>query len=193
MTKLFKKGILLILLLSLTSIGNAQKIYSFGKEFSGYSGYLPDSLYNDLRRFLGQTSKRSLKDSLFIKYYFNNDTGCENSNKFNEKFIISYIKHRQSAYKREESARPNITILNYREPGEKVDKEIIMDQSINIDSSNYLKNLFLKSIKTCGSSIIVMPDNRFVVFQYDPLLRARFFSPPIFEIAIEISSKGTDK
>ena len=63
--------------------------------------------------------------------------------------------------------RPNVSVFDFRESGNNINKIKKWDSSIIIDSASQLMNILFKERSTCGNSIIVLPDKRFVFLRSD--------------------------
>ena len=58
-------------------------------------------------------------------------------------------------------------MYSFRESGNKVNKIISYNESIKIDDSNMLLELFFERRFECGSTLTIMPDKRFVMVYND--------------------------
>lgn len=63
--------------------------------------------------------------------------------------------------------RQYVSLFDFHEPGNNLNKIVKWDKSIIIDSSKLLFDLLFKDRCSCGSSILVMPDKRFAFLRSD--------------------------
>lgn len=75
---------------------------------------------------------------------------------------MAFVTTHQEKVQKTLSTRQNVSVFDFREPGNNLNKIKKWDKSIIIDSSRQLFNLIFKERCACGSSIIVLPDKRFV-------------------------------
>jgi len=102
--------------------------------------------------------------------HYNNDTCWNILDKKSAKHIKDFVRRRKERVQQVLATRHNVSVFNFREPGNNLNKIKKWDNSILIDSSKQLYNLIFIERCTCGNSIIVMPDKRFVFMRSDPHL-----------------------
>jgi len=65
-------------------------------------------------------------------------------------------------------SRKNISLFNFREPGDNLNKLKLWDSTIIIDNRKELYNLLFPHKFNCGNSILILPDKRFIYIGSDP-------------------------
>ena len=168
MRKHFIYFILIISILTIAeSCGTNSRLYRYDDRNRSYKGQLNDSVFNALKRFLTATTNSKLKDTIIIKYDYNNESCWDNLDKREDDRIMEFVSRHKERVQQVLMARQNLSVFNFREPGNSLNKIKKWDNSIIIDSSKQLFNLLFKERCACGSSIIVMPDKRFVFLRSD--------------------------
>jgi hypothetical protein len=155
---------------SAESFGSASQLNRYDDKSKIYSGKLGDSAYAALNQYLTTALNSKPKDSIIIKYDYNNDTCWNILDKKSAKHIKDFVRRRKERVQQVLATRHNVSVFNFREPGNNLNKIKKWDNSILIDSSKQLYNLIFIERCTCGNSIIVMPDKRFVFMRSDPHL-----------------------
>jgi len=164
---------LLIALLIITeSCNTPSKLYLQDDKDKIYTGLLKNSDFAVLKQFLTFTTNSKLKDTIIIKYDYNNETCWNILDKCEDDSIMGFISRHRERVQHALATRHNVSVFEFREPGNNLNKIIKWDSSVIIDTSNYLLNLLFKERCTCGSSIIIMPDMRFVFLRSDSHLDA---------------------
>jgi hypothetical protein len=130
-------------------------------------GKLSDSTYTEIRRFLLNHTDQALRDTILVKYDFNNDRCWNRLDQRDDNHIKRSVDFRNDRIKKILESRKDITILTFREPGDNVNKVISKNESIKVVRSKLLLDMFFEKRYECGSSIAIMPDKRFVVFYGD--------------------------
>lgn len=149
------------------SCGPYSKLYRSDNTDRNYNRILSDSTYNTLKLFLVKTTSKKLNDTLLIKYDYNNETCWDLLDQKVDDYILGFVTRHKERLQKVEKTRPNVSAFNFREPGNNLNKIIQLNNLIIIDSSKQLFNLIFSERCTCGSSIIVMPDKRFVFLRSD--------------------------
>ena len=142
-------------------------LYSHYDKKRYYAGELNNSDFSVLRKLLTNHSFEGLKDTLIIKYDYNKETCWDMLDQQDDAYIMGFITRHKQTVADILSKRKNVSIFAYREPGDNINKLKKWDDSIIIDSSKVLFNLLFKDRTTCGSSIMVMPDKRYVFMRSD--------------------------
>ncbi len=173
MKRYFLYYLSLIVILSFIASCNAtSKLYRIDEKNRIYKGQLSESTFNTLSQFLTTTTNSKLKDSIIIKYNYNNETCWDILDTKDDAYIMGFVARHQERVQQILKTRQNVSVFDFREPGNNLNKIIKWDNSIIIDSSKQLFDLLFKEHCSCGSSIIVMPDKRFVFLRSDPHLEA---------------------
>lgn len=162
----------LIAILFLTESCNSSRLYRLEDKNKISHGQLSESTFNTLKQFLTTTSNATLKDTIIIKYDFNNETCWDLLDQKDDNYIMGFVARHQDRVQQVLNTRQNVSVFNFREPGNNLNKIIKWDKSIMIDSSKQLFNLLFKDRATCGSSVIVMPDKQFIFIFSDSHLEA---------------------
>ncbi|MBS1591736.1 MAG: hypothetical protein JST07_06450 [Bacteroidetes bacterium] len=157
---------LIILLIFVESCSTTAQLYD--DKNRSYTGLLRDSTFTVLKQYLTNTTNLKLKDTIIIKYNYNNETCWNILDQKEDSYIMSFVTgYKERVQRRVLAARQNVSVFNFREPGNKLNKIIKWDNSILIDSSKQLFNLLFKERCICGSSIIALPDKRFIFLRSD--------------------------
>lgn len=136
------------------------------------AGQLTDADVRFVKAFLQSFSKTTLNDTLLIKYDFNKDACWNMLDKSKDEYIKSIVLASKERIQTTLLTRPGISIFRFRKPGDQLNKIIKWDDSILIDSTKQLYKLLLKKRTECGSSMIILPDGRFILLQTDPHMEA---------------------
>lgn len=132
------------------------------------AGRLPDTALAAIRAYIQHTAHVTAKDTLIINYNYNKETCWDLLDQKDDAYILSFIKAHQQRKQRLLTSRPQLTLLEYREPGKRLNKIKKWDNTIIIDSSKWLFHLLFAKRSTCGSSIIIMPDGEYILMRSDP-------------------------
>jgi hypothetical protein len=149
------------------SCGTTSQLYRYDDKNKTYIGQLSDSTFAVLKKYLTITANSKLKDTIIIKYDYNNETCWTILDQSEDDHIMGFVRRHKERVQQVLATRQNVSVFDYREPGNSLNKIKKWDNSIIIDSSKQLLNLLFKERCTCGSSIIVMPDKRFVFLRSD--------------------------
>ena len=168
MNKYFFCFISFISILTITeSCGTTSKLYRHGENDKIYTGQLSDSTFTALKQFLIKSANSNLKDTIIIKYDFNNETCWNILDQSEDAHIMGFVTRHKQRVQHVLATRNNVSIFDFREPGNNLNKIKKWNNSILIDSSKQLFNLLFKERSTCGSSIIVMPDKKYIFIRSD--------------------------
>ena len=181
-----KLAVLFFISLYMLGCTPTRKLYRSNDKNKVSSEKLSDSTFANLKQFLTSITKTQLKDTIIIKYDYNNETCWDELDKRSDDNVKSFITWNQERVKSLLALRDNVSIFAFREPGNKLNKIKKWDKSIIIDSDRYLFNLLFKERSTCGNSIIVLPDGRYVFVRSDSHSEAMEYSQ---EKIIELLTK----
>lgn len=138
---------------------------------------LEDSSLNAVKKYLSQFSNKAIQDTIIIKYDYNNET-CWSI--LDEKVSDEEMKRRYlsspSPFDAYLSARPAVSFFWFREPGENINKITKYNTSIIIDKDLELYKFFFKEKCTCGNSILILPDGRYIFTRSDSHTNAVLYS-----------------
>lgn len=168
MKQYFLYFIALIIILTIAeSCGTTSQFYGYGDKNSNYNGQLNDTTFNAVKQFLTATTSAKLKDTIIIKYDYNNETCWNMLDQRSDDQIMGFVARHKERVQQVLATRQNVSVFDFREPGKNLNKIKKWDNSIIIDSSKQLFNLLFKERCTCGSSMMIMPDKRFVFLRSD--------------------------
>lgn len=153
----FKFVLLILITVIFQSAFNAQKI---GDQ---KIGMLTSDQFNDLKEFL-ISKNLQIKDTIFIKYDFNKES-CWNNLDGMGKEYIEKVKSTSQKYISDFNSKHKAAIaFKFREPGKRVNKLKLWDDTIIIDDLLFLKNLFFEKKVTCGTSAVILNDGSFLLY-----------------------------
>ncbi len=152
------------------------KLYTKDNKNRTYVGQLSDSIFTALIKYLTITSNSKLRDTIIIKYDYNYENCWRFLDQKDDDYILNIISRNQKLVQHVLATRQNVSVFCFREPGKNINKLKQWDHTIIIDSSKQLFNLLFKERCTCGSSIIVLPDKRYVFVRTDPHFEASCFT-----------------
>lgn len=144
------------------------------KEIS--TGEITEVEFNNLKQLLSDLSKLPVKDTLFIKYDFNRETCWDMTDQKDDVYIRDMIQFAQQRVQETSIKRPGVSIFRLREKGNSINKLISRDGSILIDIHKKIFHLLFKKRSLCGSSIIILPDRRFILLRSDPHMEVLNFA-----------------
>lgn len=144
------------------------KIYPYDDKNRTGKGQLNDTVFNELRHYLKEHTSSTIKDTIIIKYDYNNETCWNRLDEREDENIMGFVKRKQQAMEQMLTTRKNVSSFNFREPGENLNKLKLWDSTIIIDSSKQLYHLLFMRNYNCGNSILVLPDKRFIYILSDP-------------------------
>ena len=130
-----------------------------------YSGRLPDSTYASVKTFLNISPY--FTDSILLRYDYNDKTCWSRLDETDDSHIMGFVERRQARIRKFNTGRKGVAYYNYRQPGTDLNKIKAWDPSIRIHTTGLLYRLLFKERCTCGSSILIMPDRRFVFVRSD--------------------------
>lgn len=148
------------------------RIYHIGNGKRAYAGLLQDTTFTALKQFLIKTTNQSLRDTILINYDFNHETCWSNSDKESDEVLHDWVARSQAVTKMVYVERPALSYFRFREPGDDIPKIKKWDKEIIVDSSRRLFNMLFSERCACGSSVLIMPDRRFVFVRSDGHLQA---------------------
>lgn len=148
--------------------------YDYNTRGKCMKGKLSDSNYNALKIYLQQyLPDKKLKDTIVIKYDFNNADCWHASNEDEDSIVLKSVHHYQRFVNLKVSERPGITVLEFREKGNQISKYRKLNDFVKVDSG-FLQQLFFYEKVTCGTSVIILPDQQFLLLKSDPHFDALF-------------------
>lgn len=138
---------------------------------------LEDSSLSVVKKYLSQFSNKAIQDTIIIKYDYNNETcwSILDENVSDEEMKRRYLSS-PSPFEAYLSVRPGVSFFHFRQPGNNINKIIKYDPFIIIDTDQELYNFFFKEKCTCGNSILILPDGRYIFTRSDSHTNAVFYS-----------------
>ncbi|MGM9477412.1 hypothetical protein ACS5PU_13310 [Pedobacter sp. GSP4] len=163
--RLFKAPLFILSVLSIAIYSCSPKLY-IDEEKRYQAGSLTDAQVDSLHLYLKENQRVALKDTIIIKYDFNND-GCWNDLTYqNAEFLNNVRWTFQKNILEKAEARPKVAIYQYRQTGNNFSQ--IKSKGLEIETdSGFLKKLLFKEITTCGTSAIILPTGKFLLVKSD--------------------------
>lgn len=147
-------------------------LYTSHETYSQYEKIIVDTLseqkFVELMSILKTNSKEKIKDTIILKYDFNNESCWNLLDERSKKYIHKVMSGMHTSIEKQRKERFGISILRYREKGNKINKLIRWDSTIVIDSSEKLYHLLLSQRSPCGNSIIILPGRKIIISHFDP-------------------------
>jgi len=159
--------LILVVLTLMANCSSTSKLYGLENKNRNYAGQLNDSIFFQLKQFLSNSTASKVKDTLIIRYDYNNESCWNRLDQQNKEYIMRFVTNYNDRVERILNTRPDVSIYSYREPGDNLNKIKAWNNKIRVDSTRQLFNLLFKERCICGSSILVMPDKQFVFIRSD--------------------------
>ena len=151
------------------------------------SGNLSTLEISDLKTFLGGKSANSVRDTIIINYNYNNANCWQMLDQQSDEYIQQFVEGSKEYVLKSTEKRDKISYFRYREPGKKVNKKILWDDSIAFDETLYLKNLLFLNKQSCGNSAIILPNGDYIILKNDSHSEALTFDKKkISEILLKL-------
>lgn len=109
-----------------------------------------------------------IKDTIFIKYDFNGERCWEMLDNMSNEHVENVLYNFQEHIKQFNILFPSALAVNFREPGKRINKLKLWDDTIVIDDQLILKQLFFKNRALCGTSAVVLGDGSYLIYKGDP-------------------------
>ena len=159
--------VILILLTITLGCGSNPKLYRSGDKERVFIGELSDIQFEELTQILEAATSSKMKDTIIIKYDYNNEI-CWNRLDYQKKsYINEIITQRQQQIQYVLDSRLDVSVFNFREPGDNINKIKRWDDSILLDTDSQLFNLLFNQRSQCGNSMLILPDKRFILIRSD--------------------------
>ena len=158
---------LISILIIVESCNTTSKIYPYYDNNKTSKGQLSDSIFTALNKYLKITEDSKLRDTIIIKYDYNNESCWDILDESDDRHIMDFVSRHQERVQKALLTRKNVLIFEFREPGNNLNKIKKFNNLIIIDKSKQLFNLLFKERSPCGNSIIIMPDKKFVFLRSD--------------------------
>jgi hypothetical protein len=168
-------------ILLLMAFSCSPKIY---RDHQFWTGKLKPVQLDSLKFYLQQNKTVTLKDTIIIKYEFNHGDCSNTLISFTLPEVDTVIKNHNNYINSISKARPQVSIYQYREKGKSFGPYKSRNAEIKIDSG-VLKMLLFKDPASCGTSAIVLPDGRYLLYKSDSHFRAIDFNKQEIEEALK--------
>lgn len=139
------------------------------------AGSLSEKQLDSLHLFLKQNDRVELKDTIIIKYDFNNDGCWDDLRDQNTEFLNNVRWAFQKNITDKAQKRPAVAIYQYKEVGKNFSQVKASGLEIETDSG-FLKQLLFREATTCGTSAIILPTGKFLLVKSDPQFSALLLS-----------------
>ncbi|HMJ47726.1 MAG TPA: hypothetical protein VK498_10360 [Ferruginibacter sp.] len=149
------------------SCNNTARIYRWDDKKRYLVGNLTEPGYNALKQVLLTYSKSELKDTLIIKYDYNRETCWDLLDQHGDDYIHGVVSAQQMHIQKAGLNRKGVPIFSFREEGNDFNKLKKWDNTLIIDKEAKLFRLLFYERTICGSSIIVLPDRKYVLLRSD--------------------------
>lgn len=164
-----KKVVFLFLIIFTFSLINCSSSHSNKSNISlGLTGKLDDQTYQNLLNLLEQFDGNKPKDTIIIKYDYENRSCWSALDMQNQDYILKIVKNSQARIKKQVDKRPNISVYRFAELGNRFNNIILLDKTILKDSNNSILNLIFTDESSCGNSIIIIPGQKYIYKKTDP-------------------------
>jgi len=130
------------------------------------AGSLGTSTFDSLRTFLKTNPTVKLRDTIMIKYDFNNDNCWSDLDGQNPEFINNARWAYQKNIQEKAAKRVDVAIYQYREEGNNFSP--IRSKGLEIETDpGILRRLLFKTKTKCGTSAIILPNGKFLLIKSD--------------------------
>lgn len=123
--------------------------------------------YSEFKTFLISKNLK-VKDTIFIKYDFNNEKCWDQLDLQSKKHINKIVSNFQTHISYFNTSFETAVAYNFREPGKRFNKLKLWDETIIIDSNKILKKLIFKDKVECGTSAVILADGSYLIYEKDP-------------------------
>lgn len=142
-----------IIILSCTEF----KLYTTNKK---YNGVYESGKIDSIRKYLFDASGEAVKDTIIIKYDFNNDDCWNMLDQQSNEHIANVINGMNLYIAAYQNDHPKLSVYQFREKGKNFNKLKLRNKNIIIDNGFLRKNIF-NTLATCGTSIKLYPDGHY--------------------------------
>jgi hypothetical protein len=178
------KKILLLVFIAISSLlfwscnSNVKTLYRFDDKRRISVFQLSDTSLKAVKQYLHNVTGKTIQDTVIIMYDYNNET-CwnyidehETDDQLKERVVCSNSRITEFL-----ATRPGVTFLEFRQPGENFNKIKKFNQNILIDKQLELYHFFFEQKNTCGNSIVLLPDGKYIFTRSDSHINSLFYSP----------------
>ncbi|TAE10422.1 MAG: hypothetical protein EAZ47_11005 [Bacteroidetes bacterium] len=156
------------------------------RKYDIVTGTLTDEQFSQLKQFLYLSTRKPLRDTIFIKYDFNMSDCWHNLDmRSNDSTIAARNKLQKAYLAQQEEVRPQITIFKFREKGRNCNRVTKLNTNILVDEQKFLKRLLFKTPIMCGTGAIIMPDMRYLLVMNDSHFDVLYFTKTHIEDFME--------
>lgn len=133
------------------------KLYSTNNKYNGVYG---SEKIDSIRQYLSDASGKAVKDTIIIKYDFNNDNCWNMLDQQSKEYIAKVIDGMNVSIAEYEKAHPKSSVYQIREKGNNFNKLKLRNKNIVIDNG-FLRKTIFNTLATCGTSLKIYPDGRY--------------------------------
>jgi len=144
------------------------KLYRTNNE---HNGVYKSAKVDSIRKYLLNASGNVAKDTIIIKYDFNNDACWNMLDQQSNGHIANVISETNLYIVAYQNAHLKSSVFQFREKGENFNKLKLRNKSIIIDNGFLRKNVFNR-LATCGTSLKLYPDGRYQFIYSDSHFKA---------------------
>ena len=173
-----RTGLLIFGIVLIFSCGEPLKVYMPQDPKRTLHYTLSESEYSSLKNYLQSKNSSPLKDTLIVHYHFYKDNCWSLIDRNTKDEINNLIASRNKYVTDVLSQRNNLSVFQFREPGNHPNTLIYLNKQIKIDSSTILKTILFRNKTTCGSSALVLPDREVWILRSDAHYEILRFFPP---------------
>jgi hypothetical protein len=114
------------------------------------------------------SKKLQIKDTVFIKYDFDNENCWDQLDFQGKKQINKIVKRFQAHISDFNTTFETAVAYNFRQSGKDFNKLKLWDETIIIDDRGILKKLIFKNKVQCGSSAVIISNGSYLIYERDP-------------------------
>jgi len=159
----FKNSVVLILIAVTVMACTEARLYRDGKD---HKGTYPFAKVEALRKYLSEASGQTIKDTIIIKYDFNNETCWNLLDEKSDEYIARITNGTNIMVAMYKNTHPETSVFQFREKGKNLNKLKLRNTEIIIDSGYLLKNIFTTRT-TCGTSLKLYPNGNYELIYSD--------------------------
>lgn len=120
----------------------------------------PKARIDSLKSYLSKLSGESVKDTIIIKYEFNNEHCWDLLDEQSNEYITRVIKSANNYISKYKIAHPGTSVYHIRESGKNQNALVLWNNRNLIDNGYLRKNIFTKKVM-CGTSLKLYPNGTF--------------------------------
>lgn len=142
-------------------------VFAFSQNSKNEIYKLSETQYGELKNYL-QSKNVEVRDTIFIKYDYNKESCWNELDNRDKTNILNIMERFQNNIKNFNKLHKGAIAVNFREPGKRINKLKLWDDTIIIDENLYLKNLMFSQKNQCGNSAVIFSDRSYLMLREDP-------------------------